>query len=236
MIISQNLLTDKIENHIKSADALSKLKRSESSSQRVTKFYPSNIGKCCRYIWYDMMGYPRPAMEPRILRICRNGDSMHERYQKWFEEMGILVANEYPIKFPELRISGRLDSIIRTVSIVPAIDDIAIVELKSANNKKFSKMVRENLPLPEYIDQIHLYMELLQIPYGIILVENKNDQELLEFWVEYDVNYGKKLLSKVQYVNNCVTKNQLPNRDYSMSSYECRYCDYRDICWPVSVT
>jgi CRISPR/Cas system-associated exonuclease Cas4 (RecB family) len=177
-----------------------------------------------------MLGYPKLPMEPRIIRITDNGDKMHERYQNWFKELGILVENEYPIKFPELRISGRIDSIINLEPLIPGFNDIAIVELKSANAKKCEFMTMNNAPNHEYVDQLQLYMGLLKIPQGIVLVENKNDQQILEFWVQHDEAYAQKLIDKVKLVNNCVDKNELPPRDYTASSYQCKYCDFKTFC------
>jgi len=234
MIISQKLLAAKIASHLLDKDAKSNVERAKKTELEGPRFYPSSANKCSRYIVYDMLGYPKPPKEPKLIRIMENGNSMHERYQTWFEEMGILVANEFPIKVPELRISGRLDSIITTKDIIPGVDDVAIVELKSANDKKFAQMVKSNEPNPDYYAQIQLYMELLKIPYGLIFIENKNNQEILEFLVDYDPEFGKRLLEKVVMVNDCVTKKELPRREYIKSSYECKWCDYHDTCWSAS--
>lgn len=231
MIIAQNLLSSKIENFLIAKDEQSNIERVKKNETEGPRFYPSYANKCSRYIVMEMLGYPKPPKPARVIRIMENGNSMHERYQTWFKEMGILVDNEFSIKFPEYRISGRIDSIITTKDIIPNIDDIAIVELKSANEKKFKEMAKINEPHQDYYAQIQLYMELLKIPYGIIFIENKNTQEVLEFLVDYDPAYGNKLLKKVAYVNDCVTKKELPRREYAESSYECRWCDHRDRCY-----
>jgi CRISPR/Cas system-associated exonuclease Cas4 (RecB family) len=227
MIISQKKLAFKIEEYLLDQDIKSNEIRQKKNLEQGPRFYPSSMSRCCRYLVYDMLGYKKPLKEPKLLRIMENGNSMHDRYQNWFKEIGVLVENESEIKVPELHVSGRIDSIIK----LPDIDDYIIVELKSANDGKFNKMVKNNAPHKDYSDQIQLYMELLEMPYGIILVENKNDQEVLEFWIERDIEYGKELIKKIETVNEHVAQKKLPRREHPKYSYECKYCDFFEECW-----
>jgi CRISPR/Cas system-associated exonuclease Cas4 (RecB family) len=192
------------------------------------RFSPSNIGKCPRYIVYDMLGYKRPEMPPRITRITENGNYMHERYQTLFADMGVLIQDELPIKDAELCISGRTDALIRLNS------ELVLVELKSANQKKTDKMKKANAPLPEFEMQLQLYLHLTGIPKGIVLAENKNDQEILEFPINYNITMANTLVDKVKLCVGSAKQGILPDR-LDTSDREnfnsCRWCDYNEMCW-----
>ena len=154
---------------------------------------------------------------------------MHRRYQRWLANSGILLFSEYPLKIPKYRILPK--DIISLCGLVPEMDDeLAVVELKSSNNKKFSKMTEKNQPLIEYIEQIMLYLHFLEIPYGIIYVENKDNQDILEFWIEYDNKLAQELVQRIEMINDYVDKKELPPRPYSSPKcYTCSWCDFKDV-------
>lgn len=208
------------------------------------KLYPSSVHKCARALCYELLGYERPEMDARILKIMDNGNFVHDRYQKMWKEMGILVADELPIKEENLRISGRMDALLNIEN------HMAIGEIKSAGDSPFSKMKQSNTPDPKYVAQLQLYLHLSNIDLGVIYIENKNTQDVLEFWVEYDASYCESLFKKLQTVREYADSNKIISRklaseldsfmvdekkmskgEYSTYSYYCRYCDYREECY-----
>ena len=104
-----------------------------------------------------------------------------------------------------------------------------LVELKSANDKMFYNYLKE--PKEQHVDQLQLYMYLAGVHKGFILYENKNDQSLKEFYVEYDQTKVSQLIDKIITVNESVKNKTLPPRDYTKSHWQCRYCDFRALCW-----
>lgn len=196
----------------------------------IAKFYPSGIGYCARKLVYQNVFIVRGEISPVFARIMECGNSMHTRYEKWFEEMGILVVPELPIKDTELRISGRTDAIIR-YPVGGGKSKLVIVELKSAKDSKFKRMAETGEPLPENIQQLQLYMHMTGIHNGVILVENKDTQALWEYWAEYDEELAGRLIEKIRVVNACNDQGTLPEKEYAKTSFECRYCDYREECW-----
>lgn len=226
-------LIDNIEDYLVKAENKKQAERQEyiaGKEDYVVKFYPSGIGYCSRKLVMQNLDYEKPEADPKFLRIMENGNSMHSRYEKLFGEMGILVAPELPIKDEELRISGRTDALIRVPKGSSAWE-LVLVELKSANDNQFGKMVKTNEPKVEHYQQLQLYMHLTGIHTGVLFVENKNNQDLWEFWCEYDGELCEKLVEKIKMVNSCSDAEILPERDYPKNSYECRYCDFREACW-----
>lgn len=192
------------------------------------KFYPSSIAKCRREVVYQMLGYPKEDIPTRVLRIFDNGDCMHERYQNWFAEMGILISPELPLKDKELCISGRTDALIKIN------DELILVELKSANDRSFNLMVKKNEPKEDYVMQLQLYLHITGIDKGIIFIENKNDQSILEFPITYDEEMAEELIDKIMYCVTHAKSNDIPERDYTKSTFQCKYCDYAEMCWSSS--
>lgn len=233
--------------------------RKDAEGRDCCKIYPSSIGKCKRAIVYQMLGYEAKTMEPRIQLICENGNFYHERAQGMFGDAGILLAPELSIKVPELRLSGRTDALIRNflphtssseiIRIVNRVkdaegneveqlvyegpdNDVAIVELKSISDSGF-KYISKKGPKEMHVMQLMLYLHLFGVKQGILLYENKNDQDMKEFFIGYDPVMSSRIMQKMYDINDCVDKKNLPIKEYDRTDNECQYCDYFDICWPT---
>ena len=208
------------------------------------KIYPSSVHKCSRELCYELLGYPREVMIPRVLRILDNGNYMHERYQSMWKRMGIMIAEEVPIKDESLRISGRMDALLEIEG------NSVIGELKSAGSSPFGKMKSANKPQEKFIAQIQLYLHLSNVDFGVLFIENKNDQDILEFWVQYDEEYCKQLFTKLHMAREFADRKEIIPREtaekidlfmmdqkkmlkckYDEYCYYCRYCDYKSFCY-----
>ena len=228
----------------------------ESKKHDPCKFYPSSVGKCLRAIVYQMQGYKAQEADARFLFICDNGTYFHERLEALFDTTGLLIAPEVSFKMPELRLSGRTDAIIKNFlehessnNIIKLYkedketqkqdllyegsdNDIIIVELKSINDSGFNYLDRKG-PKEAHVMQLMLYMHLTGIKQGMLLYENKNDQKLKEFFIGYDSVLAEKIMKKIHLANKHVDEKTLPPKEYEPSDFECRYCEYRNLCWPV---
>ncbi len=205
----------------------------EDNDRDETRFHPSGIGYCSRKITYGMLQYPSSPIDARTYRIFQNGHSMHERFESWFGEMGIQIAPELELseRSPDEGISSRckeLNITGRTDSLVIIDNQLYLVELKSANDNMFKYHLRE--PKDHHVQQLQLYMYLSGVHKGFMLYENKNDQTLKEFYLEYNQRLVQKLLAKVRYVNDHVAQGKLPEKEGKASEWQCKYCDYRGIC------
>jgi CRISPR/Cas system-associated exonuclease Cas4 (RecB family) len=113
-------------------------------------------------------------------------------------------------------------------------NDIMIVELKSISDKGFNYL--RGKPKEEHVLQLTLYMYLTGIRAGMLLYENKNNQELKEFYVDYDIEMARRIVGQIIYVNEFVDKEELPPREYEETDFQCRYCSYKKYCWPAENT
>src|SRR5690606_22314469 len=85
------ILTDMLNHHNR------KKFRNDTRPMR-NKLHPSTIGMCERRIVFDMIMVPKGEPSEQLLEIFDNGHAMHEKYQRKFKEMGILVKEEMPIE------------------------------------------------------------------------------------------------------------------------------------------
>lgn len=232
---------------------------------RIGKFYPSSVGQCKRKIAYQMMGYPGKPKQGRMALILDNGTSFHERMEKYYEDMGIMVAPELKLKHKELRISGRSDAIIynfmkKTEGPIPGDEmielyqptydeegnetgeehvysgwasDVLIVEFKSAKEKAYEDYTPKTKPQKKHEMQLQLYFYLTGIRAGMVYYENKNTQDHKYYYVEYNQAMVNEIIADIQFVIGHIDAGTLPEREFQPTSFECRYCDFRDICHPV---
>lgn len=232
-------------------------KQAERVAQgRIGKFYPSSVGRCKRQVAYQMLGYPGKPIPGRNLLIMDNGTYFHERMEHTFKRMGIMIAPELALKDEELRISGRSDAIVwnwlkkepvenDAIVELKTLDgnvvyngpqsDVLIVELKSINNKGWEKLPK-TLPKMEHRMQLQLYMYLTGIRQGVVYYENKDTQEQKYFVVEYNPDMVAKIVADIKEIISHLDAGTLPEREYPPVSFQCQWCDHKDICYPQRST
>lgn len=212
----------------------------KKQTRPMRKLHPSTIGMCQRKIVLDMLMVPKAMPESRLMRIFENGHSLHHRYEKLFQEMGVLIKDE--MKLEADNISGHTDAWIRVYSLDNPNGQDYLVELKSAFSKSFEWMQKNNTPKKEHRDQLMFYLHLVRkqgipIERGIILVENKDTQELWEFELDYDPQAGNRLEEKANWCISLAKERMLPPipPKHTPSFYKCGMCDYNFYCHAGSI-
>jgi hypothetical protein len=78
-----------IDNHLASKNV--------PKARKYEAFHPSSTNPCKRWGYLRFDGAEAlPKYSPRLHRIFDNGHMVHERYRRYFEEMGILIQAEVP--------------------------------------------------------------------------------------------------------------------------------------------
>jgi CRISPR/Cas system-associated exonuclease Cas4 (RecB family) len=106
-----------------------------------------------------------------------------------------------------------------------------IVELKSISDSGFKYLGKG--AKEAHIMQLQLYMHITGIKQGCLLYENKNNQEMKEFFISYDAVMAEKIMKKIASANKHVNEGTLPPKEFERTDFECVYCDYKDLCWPI---
>jgi hypothetical protein len=200
------------------------ISRSTNGDRATHCFHPSELHQCPRKIWDSYMGvkYHTGMDNPRLQRVADNGHGVHERIQNYLKETGLLVDAEVPLKDDKYNICGHCDGIIRPLRDKE--DDLGILEIKSMFDSGFRNLHK---PKSEHVGQISLYMFLLDLRWGCLLYENKNDQRLTEFFVPFDIGNVLPILDKIKYVKKYIKLEQPPPRE-NKDSYYCNTCDHSE--------
>ena len=151
----------------------------EFSPMEAGKFYPSALGNTCdRYLYLAYNGFiqERP-LDAKLQRIFDNGSYLEERMEAYFRKMNLLIDREKVVKLEYPVISGRVDFI-----LTHEIHSKIALELKSINSRGFNALKQG--PKVDHEVQLQIYLNLLPLDHGVILYENKNDQQLKAFELE----------------------------------------------------
>ena len=177
-------------------------------------FYPSNLGNPCNrmlYLAYNGL-LPSQFIEPHVQRIFDCGDSLGLRFEKYFEQMGILLATESSVKCEDPVISGRMDYVIKHQE-----HGKAVVELKSINTRGFKALLDK--PKPDHFIQLQIYLHLSKIEHGMVLYEDKNDQQVKAFASTYDEKVWTQIQERCYTIMNMT---QVPNKCTGLRYCQCR--------------
>lgn len=154
-------------------------------------FYPSMLGNPCdRYLYLAYNGrLDDQVIEAKTARIFDNGSALEVRMKKYFERLGLFLAEEQQVRLNLPPISGRYDFLLKHEE-----HGRIILELKSINDKGFSALI--DSPKHEHIIQLQIYLNLAGVDNGVVLYENKNDQTLKAFKVVRDVDTWNSILER----------------------------------------
>jgi len=192
-------------------------------------YHPSMAGNCSRAIWYYQTGVEAPPFSPVVMRKMDVGTALHVVMQDYFDGMGELLAKEHVVKYtvkypaPSITVSGSCDGIL---------EKDGILEFKTAMSWSYQSMVKAGVPTSEHFAQWNLYSYGERIWEGIILIMNKDNQELWPFVVKFDKSIFNKTIEKFKLVHKHVKSGKPPDKPYKgMSDKACLYCDYKFVCW-----
>ncbi|MCX6724361.1 MAG: PD-(D/E)XK nuclease family protein [Candidatus Staskawiczbacteria bacterium] len=186
-----------------------------------TKFYITDAGKCPRAVFFKLKNAPREPLDARIMRIFERGENIHRSIFNILYRLRLGVVTEIPIPSQEI-VSGRADAILCIGN------ENYVLDIKSINSMIFRKM---SAPKEENIYQIQLYLHFFNIKKGILLYIDKDQQEMKEFFVDYDETLCKSLLDKFYALKDQVEKGVLPARLAGFPrDWQCSYCPFKDIC------
>lgn len=191
-------------------------------SSGIQSFYCSAIGNSCdRYLylhWNRLL--PKEDIDGVKQRIFDHGNATEERFTKYFEngimyvDREVKATNEYP------PISGRADFLLTSAK---AGIKRFIVELKTINSRGFDGL---QVPKVEHEIQLQAYLNMLDMPFGIVVYENKDNQKIKLFQVDKDPQAWKVVLDRLEYIINMETVPTLSSVD---GPDHPAWCNCRDV-------
>jgi len=196
---------------------------------RQGSFSASSAGGCLRARQLQYMGAEKAPLDERSLNIFENGDFFHLRMQvagligKWLT--GAEVSVEQPL-IHGLVLKGTMDGVTS--------EDV-IAEFKSINSNGFSQ-IRKFGPKHDHVYQTHAYMWASGLQGARIVYENKDTQDMKEFWVERDpatiAAVETEFMTLAQSTHD---RELLPIIDKCKETPD-KWCQYRKICHEATST
>lgn len=124
-----------------------------------------------------------------LLRIFRAGNDIHKKWQDMLNDSGLATGIELR------RYSKEYDFYLTPDAEAFLVGKSRVVEIKSQNTYAYQKQKDHKGRV-----QLNLYMHFLGYAHGIILVEDKNNQEFKVLTHEYDPLMAKKYIKRLQKV------------------------------------
>lgn len=252
-------------------------------------YHPSSFGGCLRkaqYQRYTDMGLvkvDKEAAESKTIRIFDTGHSMHARWAKYFEDIGVLRGvwqctnpdcktyygkeeklgcfkpdkckcgfhkfeyHEVTVHHDALNFHGHCDQILdfskfdsnifkqgNPVDVLYNDSDLPkkpiVLDMKSINSFNFKSKLEKG-PSLVYRTQLVIYCNILDLDYGILLYENKDDCSTKIYKVDRNPEMWEVIKNQAEIMNGMVANTFLPPpRPISKTDSDCRYCEYQSIC------
>jgi len=114
--------------------------------------------------------------------------------------------------------------------------DIVVADMKTANARRF-KSSKDNGPDLKYEVQLKIYANLLNLPFGLLIYENKDNSDIALFKIDRGEDTDWPLIRRqAMALNKGFELKQLPPpRPIRKDDYECKYCSFKEICHESSI-
>lgn len=200
----------------------------------------SQIGKpCSRELWYGFRWVRRPEFNGQILRLFNRGHLEEPRMvaalltigcEVWqFDEQG----KQFRITDHGGHFGSAIDGVVKGVPDMPDVPMLA--EFKTHNEKSFSYLKANGMQgaKPEHYVQMQQYMGDYKLTHGLYLATNKNTDELYGEIIEFDPTNYEVHRNRAARV---IFTNRAPQRiSESAAWWQCKFCDFKDICHGTGV-
>ena len=196
-------------------------------------FAPSSLvygnGMCARY-WY--LAFEGNEFENKTdgqsFANMNSGTDAHTRIiENVLKDSEIMEWYEQYVTCDDPPINGKMDALLK-------IDNNHVaMELKTAKDEGFNYHKATNTASRYHIEQILIYMKILNLQYGAIVYENKNTHEILSIPVvvqQKHVEFINYLFDWMRRVKKAFDDKQLPERGYRKDSKICKGCPLEKVC------
>ncbi|MFH1623508.1 MAG: PD-(D/E)XK nuclease family protein, partial [Candidatus Aenigmatarchaeota archaeon] len=165
----------------------------EQRPKAVGRYYPSEIGKCIRNVWYT---YNHPLeIKPELRRIFEMGNILHDFVIEVLRDTRNgdvqLLEAEMPFKleFGEAEkgfvVSGRIDDLL----LLKAGERKVLVEVKSSKSLRYVRG-----PMEHHKTQLQFYMYATGVHDGVLLYVDKSTLQTRSFEVDFSMEQAKRIL------------------------------------------
>ena len=166
---------------------------------RSAGFHASSAGMCPRFLQLQMLNTISKEKNAKLERIFDNGKATHHRYHRYFKGAGILERDEVPIKleFDGFVVVGSCDFVVKNRQ-----GELFVLELKTINNKGYEELFNSGYKINNF-KQWNIYSKGTGIPKGVIIYENKDNQDIKTFPVEFDQTIYDETIGDFRLIAEC---------------------------------
>jgi len=104
-----------------------------------------------------------------------------------------------------------------------------LLELKTINLRRYTGLLSSGIYLPDHFLQWNLYAKALEINDGLIVYENKDDQRMKVFPVQYSEEIFMECARKFKMINDYTKRDE---RVPIPAECDTKYCAAKNICYP----
>lgn len=195
----------------------------------------SLIGEPCRRkLWYGFRWAKKNKFTGRLLRLFATGQLEEARFIDDLKSVGIEV-HEFTPEGEQFRVAhhgghfgGSLDGC--ALGIPEAPKTWHVLEFKTHNEKSFKKLCSDGLlkSKPLHYAQMQVYMGLTGMDRAFYLARNKDNDDLYQERIHFERSFFEMLLEKAREI--IFSQYPLAKINESPAWFECRFCDYHEIC------
>ena len=147
----------------------------------------SKLGYFPEDLALDLAGY-KEEMDDEMFDTLAGGTRIHRIVQRQLAEHNLLISAEKEVYDPYANVGSPIDAIIRGPN-----GAALMVEIKTAKEEKFRKILQEDRPQYKNVVQANWYLHELKHDRGIILYVNRDDPTQMK---SFEINYSHKLYEK----------------------------------------
>lgn len=172
----------------------------------------------------DAKKKPKPMVYfSSMLRIFKAGDDIHAKHQEFWRKNKMAYAIEGKNYSKFLHMTATPDGLIKFMG------KMTIAEIKSMNTFIFGKL--KEVPKNAYV-QAQIYMYLTATPQAVVIVEDKNTQDIKLFKVAFCINDALEYLMRRRLIMKYENKDKLPPKKFMYCKKKNqRKCKYNEICF-----
>jgi hypothetical protein len=197
-------------------------------------------GDCLAQQWYAFRWVRKLPIGAQLARIFEFGKRREDVFVELLRKAGWTVLDVDPsrahTRFPQWRVvdlDGHLSAYIDAKVSHPVFTDGALWlgEFKTMNKQKFALLTSKKAiqsVSAEYYGQVCIYMRKKGLPYTLLLVECKDNQEIYIEIIPANNEYADKLL---HYGDTIRSTRIRPSRVAESPAFHvCKMCDFMNIC------
>jgi hypothetical protein len=200
-------------------------------------FSPSGASMCQRSQIIDKFPKLRKSkitkIDPKLRQIFDDGKWRHIRWQMLFFKMGIVESAEGFMSKGALKFGGSFDLILNLPWVKNKRKRRVVVDIKGTNAAQFIHIRNTGKALFKHELQVQIYMYLTGCRVAIIWYENKNNQDVCEVVVPYNLKIIRRAIARQKRMSRYVKVGAFPKEECSVgdnSDSMFRQCANRLTC------